>query len=91
MGIRCHLQGPAWAILLGIVAICGQASGASAEDPTTKVAKARKPPSACVGLSESACGTKAECYWRKAIVTKAGKTRRAHCRIKRSAKKAAPT
>jgi hypothetical protein len=63
-----------------------------AEDAAPKVAKVRKPPSVCVGLDESACAKKPECYWRKATTTKAGKTRRAHCRIKRSAaKKSAPT
>ena len=79
---------PAWAILFGIAAMCALGASASAED--AKVAKARKPPSACVGLDESACGGKPECYWRQAITTKAGRTRRAHCRIRRSAAKDAP-
>jgi hypothetical protein len=85
MRIRRHLQAPAWAIFLSIATICAQGASASAED--AKVTKAKKPPSACVGLDESGCGVKPECYWRQASTTKAGKTRRAHCRIKRSAKK----
>jgi len=79
---------PTWAALLGIIAICGSVSSASAEE--AKVAKVRKPPSVCVGLDESACGGKAECYWRKAATLKSGKVRRAHCRIKRSAQQNAP-
>jgi len=89
MRTRCHLQAPVWAILLAITAICAQATSAWAED--VKVAKTRKPPSVCVGLDESACGGMAQCYWRKAITTKTGKKRRAHCRIRRSATKNAPT
>ncbi len=80
------------AALLCIAAICVQGSAVAAEDAKANVTKVRKPPSVCVGLTETACATKDECYWRKAVVTKAGKTRRAHCRIKRSAsKKSAPT
>jgi len=88
MRTRCHLHAPAWAILLGIAAICTQAPSSWAED--IKVAKTRKPPSVCVGLDESACGGMAQCYWRKATLMKNGKTRRAHCRIKRSATKNPP-
>jgi len=88
MRIRCHLQAPAWAFLLATVAICALAPSSWAED--IKVAKTRKPPSVCVGLDESACSGKAECYWRKAALMKTGKTRRAHCRIRRSAAKNAP-
>jgi hypothetical protein len=77
------------AIVLSIVATaCVQGSSGAAED--AKVAEARKPPSVCVGLDQSACGGKSECYWRKASTTKTGKMRRAHCRIKRSATKNAP-
>jgi hypothetical protein len=88
MRIRYALQAPAWAVLLGTAAICTLAPSSWAAD--TKVAKTRKPPSVCVGLDESACGGKAECYWRKAALMKNGKTRRAHCRIKRSAARNAP-
>jgi hypothetical protein len=88
MRIRRHLQAPAWAIFLGIATICAQGSSAWAE--AAKIVKAKKPPSVCVGLDESACGGKAECYWRKVSTTKAGKTRRAHCRIRRSATRNAP-
>jgi hypothetical protein len=79
---------PVSAALLSIAAICTQAAPAWSED--VKATKTRKPPSVCVGLEESACGTKSECYWRKAVLTKTGKTRKAHCRIKRSAAKSAP-
>jgi hypothetical protein len=74
------------ALLLCIAAFCDHVSGAEA----VKAAKTKKPPSVCVGLDESACGGKSVCYWRKATTTKAGKVRRAHCRIKRSAAKSAP-
>jgi hypothetical protein len=88
MRIRYDLQASVWAILLGIAAVCAQAPSSWAED--IKVAKTRKPPSVCVGLDESTCGGKAVCYWRKATVTKTGKTRRAHCRIKRSTAQSDP-
>jgi hypothetical protein len=87
--MRIHLA-PAAASLLAVIALLGPAW---AEDAAVakKVAKTKKPPSVCVGLDESACGTKSVCYWRKAAHLKSGKTRRAHCRIKRSALKSAPT
>jgi len=56
------------------------AGSSLAEDAKPKVEK--KPPSACVGLDLTACGTKAECYWKQQITTKAGKVRKAHCRLK---------
>ncbi len=86
--MRIRVFVPASVAQLGIIAICAPSSLASAQE--AKVAKVRKPPSACVGLDESACGGKPECYWRKASTTKSGKMRRAHCRIKRSATKNAP-
>jgi len=86
--MRSLFRVPTSAALLGIITICGSVSLASAEE--ARVAKVRKPPSACVGLDESACGDKSECYWRKATTLKSGKMRRAHCRIKRSAKQNAP-
>jgi hypothetical protein len=60
----------------------------AAEEPKTE----KKAPSACVGLDINACNTKGECFWRKQVTTKAGKTRRAHCRMRpyqQVAKKAA--
>jgi hypothetical protein len=75
--------------LLVIAAVCAPGSSAGAQEG--KTAKTRKPPSICVGLDESACGDKAVCYWRAATTTKTGKTRRAHCRIKRSASGNEPT
>jgi hypothetical protein len=77
------------AALLAIAAVCAPGSSAGAEEK--KAAKTRKPPSICVGLDESACGDKAVCYWRAATTTKTGKSRKAHCRIKRSASKNAAT
>ncbi len=77
------------AVFACLFALGTQASTAGAAE--IEIAKTRKPPSVCVGLSESACGAKSECYWRKAAHLKSGKTRRAHCRIKRSAAKSAPT
>jgi hypothetical protein len=85
---RHQVLAPAWPILLGIATIFALCSSAWAEDG--KAVKVKKPPSVCVGLDVSACGGKPECYWRQATTTKAGKTRRAHCRIKRSASKGAP-
>jgi hypothetical protein len=62
----------------------------SATTPAAKKVKAKRaPPSACVGLDETACAGKAGCYWRKATLLKSGKTRRAHCRKKSSRAKAA--
>jgi hypothetical protein len=79
---------PVAAILLALVVTAAQGPAAQAQD--LKLAKAKKPPSVCVGLDQSACGGKPECYWRKATTTKTGKSRRAHCRIKRSAAKTPP-
>lgn len=83
-------QGPSLGLVLAAIMGLAVAGGARAEDPkpaqpqeqTKAAAKHRSPPSICVGLTESACGTKSECWWRKAITTKAGKSIRAHCRKK---------
>jgi hypothetical protein len=88
MRTRCHLQAPVWAVLLATAAICAQTQASWAQD--VKPTKTKKPPSACVGLDQSVCGAKTECYWRKAALMKNGKTRRAHCRIRRSASKSGP-
>jgi len=76
------------------VAICIAPIGVSAADNQAAAKKAveKKPPSVCVGLDINACGAKAECLWRKQVTTKAGKVRRAHCRLRphhQMAKKAA--
>lgn len=76
---------PACGVVLAVTAVAAQAAGPS--EQTTKSAKSKKAPSVCVGLSESACGGNAACYWRKAAVLKSGKTRRAHCRLKTHAAK----
>lgn len=44
--------------------------------------KKKKGASACRGLAEAACGSNATCAWVKETTTKAGKKRRAHCRLK---------
>jgi hypothetical protein len=87
---RVRFLAPAGAVLLGVIMIGAQVPSAWAADAAGKAAKVAKPPSVCVGLDESACGGKTECYWRKASLTKTGKSRRAHCRIKRSAIKSDP-
>lgn len=86
---RVPFYAPVSAAVFSLVAVCAQGASAPAEAQT--LAKAKKPPSVCVGLDQSACGGKPECYWRKATTTKTGKSRRAHCRIKRSASKNPPT
>jgi hypothetical protein len=70
-------RGPAFAAAV-IVAFAATAMAADEKKSEKKVEK--KPPSICVGLDTNACGTKAECYWKQQITTKAGKVRRAHCR-----------
>lgn len=68
----------------------GKAAPAAKAAPVAKTEKAaKKPPSACKGLDEAACKAKEkECNWIGEITTKAGKTRKAHCRSKpKSAKK----
>lgn len=79
--MRTHFwRGPAAAIAV-CIALAGAVS--AADDQTTeKKAVETKSPSVCVGLDINACGAKAECLWRKQITTKAGKVRRAHCRIR---------
>jgi hypothetical protein len=90
---------------VGLVLVAGQGRSARAEEAkapepqilnqaeTKSGKKHRSPPSVCVGLSESACAGNAACYWRKAITTKAGKQRKAHCRKKpqQMAKQITPT
>jgi len=74
-----------WRVPAAAVAICIALTGAvSAADNQTAAKKAteKKPPSVCVGLDINACGAKAECLWRKQVTTKAGKVRRAHCRLR---------
>lgn len=67
-----------------VAAVClAFAAAYAADDTKTGKAKTeRKAPSVCVGLDVTACGAKTECYWKQKITTKAGKTRRAHCRLK---------
>ena len=84
-----------WRVPAAAIAICIALTGAvSAADNQTAAKKPveKKSPSVCVGLDTNACGAKAECLWRKQVTTKAGKVRRAHCRLRphhQLAKKAA--
>jgi hypothetical protein len=71
-------RGPA---LAAAVSIAFAATAMAADDKTGKKVE-KKPPSVCVGLDINACGTKVECYWKQQITTKAGKVRKAHCRLK---------
>ena len=73
------------------ITVLSAATAIGADDK--KPAKSeKKAPSVCVGLDITACGTKGECIWAKQVTTKAGKTRKAHCRkrpFQQMAKKAA--
>jgi hypothetical protein len=81
MRISCHQPVTARAIALSMALTAATAAPALAD---------RKPPSACVGLKQGVCASRSECYWRKAITLKTGKVRRAHCRIRRSARRTQP-
>jgi hypothetical protein len=91
--MRIFWQGRRRALAVAIIlCVTGFGGQGWAEEAKKKRAPA-KPPSVCVGLSESACAGNAICYWRKATTLKSGKTRRAHCRKKptRTAKPITPT
>lgn len=78
--MRRHFwRGPAAAA--AIIAFAATVMAADDKSATEKKAE-KKPPSVCVGLDFTACGTKAECFWKQQITTKQGKTRKAHCRLK---------
>ena len=64
-----------------IIMLAATAMGADDKSATGKKVE-KKPPSVCVGLDVTACGTKNECFWKQQITTKQGKTRKAHCRLK---------
>lgn len=68
------------AVLAAAACLAFAATGMAAEEK--KKTTEKKAPSVCVGLDVTACGAKTECYWKQQITTKAGKTRRAHCRLK---------
>ena len=87
-----RIPAPATGALLAIAAMLATIPDQGNAAAATKIAREKKQASACVGLSESACGGMASCYWRKATLLKSGKTRRAHCRLKsRASKKPAAT
>ena len=50
-------------------------------------APVKKAASPCKGLVEAACGANTACSWVKATKTKAGKDRKAYCRLKPVANK----
>lgn len=63
---------------------------AEAKKTEAKDAKTARGPSACVGLDQAACGTKAPtCQWRAAAKRKDGGETKAHCRINPTAAKSA--
>ena len=64
-----------------IIAFAATVMAADDKSATEKKAE-KKPPSVCVGLDLTACGAKADCFWKQQITTKQGKTRKAHCRLK---------
>lgn len=55
---------------------------AETKAPAAKKAPAKKAASPCQGLAETACGANTGCSWIKATKTKAGKDRKAYCRLK---------
>jgi hypothetical protein len=74
------------------LALIGGAANAQQKAPEApKAAPAKKAPakaaSPCKGLAEAACTGNTACSWIKATKTKAGKDRKAYCRLKPVAKK----
>jgi hypothetical protein len=87
-----------WVLKLGAaglaLALIGGAASAQQKAPEPKAtpapaakAPAKKAASPCQGLAEAACGANTACSWVKASKTKAGKDRKAYCRLKPVAKK----
>ena len=80
--MRSHFRRGA-AVVAAVAAVAAFAAAAiAADDKKAETKHEKKPPSVCVGLDINACGAKAECKWSKQLTTKAGKTRKAHCRLK---------
>ena len=77
--MRSHFRRGA-AVVAAVAAFA--AAAIAADDKKAETKHEKKPPSVCVGLDINACGAKAECKWSKQLTTKAGKTRKAHCRLK---------
>jgi len=88
-----------WVLRLGAaglaLALIGGAASAQQKAPEpkatpkaeTKAPAKKKAASPCQGLAEAACTGNTACSWIKATKTKAGKDRKAYCRLKPVAKK----
>lgn len=89
-GLGLGAMGLALALISGAAyAQAPKAEPKAAPAKTEKKAATKKPPSACHGLDEKACGANATCSWIKATKTKAGVQRKAYCRLKSSPPKKA--
>jgi hypothetical protein len=98
MEMTAVIMSDRWVLKLGAaglaLALIGGAASAQQKAPEPKAtpkaatkAPVKKAPSACQGLAEAACGANTACSWIKATKTKAGKDRKAYCRLKPVAKK----
>lgn len=98
MEMTAVIMSDRWVLKLGAaglaLALIGGAASAQQKAPEkaapkadTKKAPAKKAASPCKGLVEAACGANTACSWVKATKTKAGKDRKAYCRLKPVAKK----
>jgi hypothetical protein len=102
MEVTAVIMSDRWVLKLGAaglaLALIGGAASAQQKAPEPKATPkavtktpAKKAPakaaSPCKGLVEAACGANTACSWVKATKTKAGKDRKAYCRLKPVAKK----
>jgi hypothetical protein len=84
LGVQRFMRSQFWrsTVYAAVITIAFAAAAMAADDKKAEKKHEKKPPSACVGLDINACGAKAECKWSKQLTTKAGKVRKAHCRLK---------
>jgi hypothetical protein len=103
MEMTAVIMSDRWVLKLGAaglaLALIGGAASAQQKAPEPKAtpkaetkapakkAPAKKAASPCQGLAEAACAANTACSWIKATKTKAGKDRKAYCRLKPVAKK----
>lgn len=91
--LKLGAAGLALALIGGVASAQQKAPEKAAPKAETKApvkkAPAKKAASPCQGLAETACGANTACSWVKATKTKAGKDRKAYCRLKPVAKKKA--
>jgi hypothetical protein len=98
MEMTAVIMSDRWILKLGAaglaLALIGGAASAQQKAPEPKAtpkaetkAPVKKAASPCKGLVEAACGANTACSWVKATKTKAGKDRKAYCRLKPVAKK----